>query len=557
MMHTVFFTLAQSEAGGYFSYVKLGAVAVLVIAWAFACQWVDLDAILVKTKREQWNLIVLSGGLAGWFVLFFVPWPGNLFFLGLAFFLLLAGGGLLAYVFHRNGRVVKQARVLTWAHVLRLAARAKGEKKEKVDKGIRVLLGTADGKAVKRPDDPTEREAFDEVQEFLFDTLWRRVTDVDLVVGAESVRVVQRIDGVASERPNSLSVETAGHVVNYLKKLTGLNPEERRRPQTGALRAGLLTDSVNLGRVEITASGSTAGEKLRLRVQSPAQLKRINALGLAEPRVESLRQLIKAPSGLVLFSAPKHNGITTTQYAVMREHDAFMQNLHTLEKAPLLELDNITQHKYRHDPDISYARQVQTVLRREPDVLLIGECEDRETALLACQAAGDDKKIYLAIEAGSCIDALARLLAFVENPPIVAKALLGVVNQRLIRILCTTCRQSYRPDEKLLRKANLPADKIETFYRQPTEPILDRRGRETICQTCQGSGYVGRTGVFEILVVDKSIQALIAEGGPLKAVKVQARKNRMYYLQEEGLLKVIDGTTSLNEILRGLRVDAA
>ncbi|MCP4591583.1 MAG: Flp pilus assembly complex ATPase component [bacterium] len=554
-MQTVLITLAQAAPDEYFSPLKMGVVAAMVVGWAFACQWADVDADYVKTRREQWNLIILAGGVAGMFVLFFVPWPGSLFFLGLAFFLLLAGGGLLAYIFHRNGRVTKGARVLTPSHVKRLIAHRPGEKQEKVDKGIRVLLATVDGKSVKRPEDRDEAECFDELQEFLFDAFWHRSTEVELAIGAEKTRLVYRVDGVASERSEELSVETADRVIGYMKKLAGINPEERRRPQTGFVQVALLAAGADMSRVEVVTSGTTAGERLRLKAQSPAQLKQIDELGIAEPRVDSVRALVKAPTGLVLFSGPRQSGVTTTQYAVLREHDAFMQNLHTLEKAPLLELDNVTQHKYRNDPDISYARQVQTVLRREPDVMLIGECQDRETAQLACESAAEEKKIYLAIEAGSCIDALARYLAFVEDPPKVAEGLLGIINQRLIRTLCTTCRQSYRPEEKLLRKANLPVDKIDTFYRQPTEPVLDRRGKEAICQTCQGSGYVGRTGVFEVLVVDKEIRALITQGAPLKAVKAQARKKRMHYLQEEGLLKVMDGDTSLNEVLRGLRTE--
>jgi len=559
-MHIALFALAQSltQSGpaGYFSYVKLAVVGLCVVGWAFACQWADGDAIRVKTKREQWNLIVFSGGVAGLLVLFFIPWPGNLFFLGLAFFVLLGGSGLLAYVFHRNRRVVNTARVLTWSHAKRTVSRAKGQKKEKVDKGIRVLLATENGKSVKRPEETADIEAYDEVQDFLFDAFWRRATEVDLAIGTEKARVIYRIDGVASEKLEGTTVEGAERVITYMKQLAGLDPEERRRPQTGHVQAALLADGADMARVEVTTSGSTAGERLRLRVRSAAQLKRIDGLGFAEPRLEALRELIKARTGLLIFSGPRQNGVTTTQYAVMREHDAFMQNLHTLEKVPLLELDNITQHRYRNDPDVNYARQVRTVLRREPDVMLIGECEDSETAQLACQAVADDKKIYLAIEANSCIDALARFLALVEDPPSVVKALRGVINQRLVRVLCSTCRQSYRPDEKLLRKANLPVDKIDTFYRQPTEPITDKRGREIICQTCRGSGYLGRVGVFEVLEMDKSTLALISEGAPMKAIKAQARKNRMHYLQEEGLLKVIDGTTSLNEILRGLRVNS-
>jgi type II secretory ATPase GspE/PulE/Tfp pilus assembly ATPase PilB-like protein len=131
--------------------------------------------------------------------------------------------------------------------------------------------------------------------------------------------------------------------------------------------------------------------------------------------------------------------------------------------------------------------------------------------------------------------------------------LLGIINQRLIRLLCPACRQSFKPDESLLKKANLPVDKIENFHRPPTEPVFDRKGREIVCQTCQGSGYVGRTAVAEVLVVDDPTRQLIREGAPIKQIKAQARKNRMYYMQEEGLLKVIEGSTSLDEVIRGLR----
>jgi type II secretory ATPase GspE/PulE/Tfp pilus assembly ATPase PilB-like protein len=129
-----------------------------------------------------------------------------------------------------------------------------------------------------------------------------------------------------------------------------------------------------------------------------------------------------------------------------------------------------------------------------------------------------------------------------------------VINQRLVRILCTECREAYKPDEATLKKLNIPASKIERFYRPPTEPKLNKRGKEIVCPNCQGSGYVGRVGVFELLTADPAVSKLIAEGAPIDRIKAQCRKNKMYYLQEEGLLKVIDGTTSMNEVLRCLRV---
>jgi type II secretory ATPase GspE/PulE/Tfp pilus assembly ATPase PilB-like protein len=152
-------------------------------------------------------------------------------------------------------------------------------------------------------------------------------------------------------------------------------------------------------------------------------------------------------------------------------------------------------------------------------------------------------------------DALARYLKLVEDPKLGAAALLAVMNQRLVRKLCTTCREAFKPDETLLKKLNLPVSKIEYFYRTPTQPILDKKGNEIICQSCQGSGYLGRTGVFELLVLDDTIKGLIAKQAPMDQVKNAARKNKMYYLQEEGLLKVMEGVTSLDEIIRGLRDD--
>ena len=196
---------------------------------------------------------------------------------------------------------------------------------------------------------------------------------------------------------------------------------------------------------------------------------------------------------------------------------------------------------------------LQTVVRREPDVVMVGECEDRETAQVAAGAALDDRKIYLGMRGKDCFDTLSKYLSLVDDNPSAAQALLAVLNQRLVRILCTECREAFRPDPNTLKKLNLPVDKIERFYRPPSEPLVDKKGRPIVCPNCQNTGYVGRTGVYELLVVDDAIKTLIAEGASINRIKSQCRKNKMYYLQEEGLLKVIDGTTSMNEILRVLR----
>ncbi len=160
----------------------------------------------------------------------------------------------------------------------------------------------------------------------------------------------------------------------------------------------------------------------------------------------------------------------------------------------------------------------------------------------------------MGMEAKDSFDALSQYLALVGDKDMAAKALLGVIAQRLIRILCTQCREAFEPDAATLKKLNIPADKIEHFYRPPSETKTNRKGKPVVCPKCRGTGYVGRSGIFELLTVDPPVAKLIEAGAPINRIKTQCRKAKMYYLQEEGLLNVMDGTTSMNEILRCLRI---
>ncbi|MCH7700402.1 MAG: Flp pilus assembly complex ATPase component TadA [Planctomycetes bacterium] len=539
--------------GGYFALHKVVIVGIGFLLWCLVCQWVDRDTDVVKTKREQWNGIVLSGGITGLLVLLAGPWAGATFYLGLAFWLLLSSGTILAYVIHRNGRVTQSSRVLTVDYFRRLASGNK-QKKKRTSDDDRVRIADADGAHIDPPEDPEEYQQYVATQDFLYEMLWRRASDTDMLVGKQRVRIMYRIDGVATEAGNGVGVEDADRVLSYLKVVSGQNPNERRRPQSGKLQVALLGEGKPLDDLEVHTSGSTEGERLRLRLREAAALKRIDQLGFAKPRLDKIKEMLGTTDGLILFSGGRQTGVTTTQYAVLKNHDAFMRNIYTLEARPLLEVENVTQNKHEsRNTDVSYARQLQTVLRRAPDVVMIGECPDRETAEIAVRAAGNGKKIYLALQGKDCFDALERFRKLLNDSAALSRVLLGVTSQRLVRELCTACRQAYRPDPTILKKANLPVDKIEHFHRPPTEPILDKKGNEIICPKCQGTGYAGRSGVFELLAVDDEVAKLLAASAEMRQVKAQCRKNKMYYLQEEGLLKVIGGTTSMNEIIRALK----
>lgn len=548
---------AVPDSGLYVNAIKIAIVVVLLLGWAAAAQWVDRDTDVVKTKREQWNVIVMSGSFVGFLVLFLAPWRGTgLFAAGLGLAILIIGGGIMAYVVHRNGRVVPAARVLTPDHLRQLLSGGKDKKSKVQDKGQRVRIADHAGKPQMLPDEQEDALDYQATQDMLYDLLWRRASDVDMLAGKEKYRLVYRIDGVATERPEGIPPEDGERVMRYLKRTAGLNVEEIRRPQTGRIQAALLAHAGSMGYTEVHTSGTTAGERLRLKFATGPTVLRSPELGLAPARLEALNGIIAKHTGMLIVSSPVHAGLTTTAYAVLKSHDAYMQNIHALERRPLCDLDNITQRTYEgNNADVNYARMLQSVLRREPDIVFVAECEDRETAQIASRAAAEDRKIYLGVVAKDCFDALSKYLTFLDDPALAAKALVGVINQRLIRKLCTDCREAYKPDPAVLKRLNLPADKIDKFYRPPTEPLLDKKGREIICPNCQGTGYVGRTGVFELLVVDPAITKLIAEKAPVERIKVQARTNRMLFLTEEAIEKVKDGTTGMDEVIRCLKDD--
>ena len=544
----------------YTSVIKAGLAAGMFILWCLCVQWIDRDAVRVKTVREKWNILAMATGILGLFAWLMIPWPDwATYFLGWALYVFISGGGVLMYVAHRNKRVSQQRRVLTAQHFSRLTSF--GQSEDKLDRSKHetlVRLFDKDKKPVSLDNDFEAAEQFSATQEVFYDALWHRASEIDLSVTGEATKLSYVIDGVSAERRDFVTLEQAAQVIIFVKKMASFDVEDRRRPQHGTVWACLLGGSGEPAQLEVHTSGTTAGERLRIKVVEHDAVRSLSELGVHPQRLEMLKKLIATEKGMIICSGPPRSGVTTTLYTIIQSHDAYVQNVHTLEKRRLREIDNITQHNYDStNREKSYARQLQTVLRREPDVVMVGEMDDKETARLSAKSSLEGKKIYAGITATDSFEALDTLLAWIKDRKAAANALLAITNQRLMRKLCPTCREAYRPDPSLLRKANLPVDSIDHFYRPPTQQIFDKQGREIVCPTCQGTGYGGRIGVFELLVIDDVLREMIKKGANTTQIKAQARKKKMYYFQEEGLLKTMEGTTSMNEILRCLRTDKA
>ena len=189
---------------------------------------------------------------------------------------------------------------------------------------------------------------------------------------------------------------------------------------------------------------------------------------------------------------------------------------------------------------------------------MAGDSPDNETLAFAAAAGRQQKKLYLGMTANDTFSALRRYLDAVGDPGLAASSLVTLTNQRLVRVLCTACRRAYKPDPALLKKGNLPTGENRPFYRPPNpeELEVDKHGNQLICQVCQGSGYLGRTGVFEILAIDEQLRGLIAKGADIQTMKAEARKKGMLYLQEVALHKVYEGATSIAEVLRVTKEEA-
>ncbi len=538
----------------FFGPVKVAVFLLLGLTWAATGAWVDKDTLKAKTPRLPWNAAHLGAGLLGLALWLVLPWIAGLF----AFLLLYAGAGL-AYVTHRNGRVAPAQRVLTPAHFQRLFSK-KPETEETIHAGDRVRIKGADGRQPKWPTDPEERAGYAALQDLLFDAIWRRATVVDMALQGDAARILYRVDGVNRER-ESMARPLADGAVGHLKRVAGMDPQELRKPQsgklTGAIGPGGKQDKVV--EIQVQSSGDTTRQRVTMRLLSEESRFRLPEIGLSDRHRTQLEDLIaQRPHGVIIVCGPRESGLTSTLYAFIRGHDAFMKNIHTLEMSKAMEIENVTQTVFdSRGGEVTYSRQLQSVLRMDPDVVLVSDCPDRETAELVAAAGNSNKRVYVGLSASDTLSALRRYLQLVGDNELAAGGLDAVMAQRLVRKLCTECRKAYKPDPVLLKKANLPVGENRPFYRppNPNELEVDKKGNPIVCSACQGSGYIGRTGIFEVLVVDDEIRALLARGAPLQNVKAVARKNGMQYLQEAGIHCVYEGVTSINEVLRVTRED--
>jgi general secretion pathway protein E len=355
----------------------------------------------------------------------------------------------------------------------------------------------------------------------------------------ESRSVVRfRVDGMLRdivEPPRGLH----GVIVSRVKVMAQLDIAEKRLPQDGRIALRLAGRPVDV-RVSTLPTGHGERVVLRLLDKQAGRLT-LTALGMSSSILAQLQQLIRQPHGILLVTGPTGSGKTTTLYAGLGELDARRQNIVTVEDPIEYDLDGVGQTQINSRIGLGFAQALRSILRQDPDVIMIGEIRDLETAQIAVQASLTGHLVLATLHTNDAASAVTRLVDMGVEPFLLASSLIGVVAQRLVRKLCIECRARHTPDAGQRR--------ILGFDASATGQIYVPAG----CTQCLLSGYRGRTGIYELLTIDDALRTLIHDGAPDAALRDHARAHGMLELREDGLRWVRDSITSMEEVLRVTR----
>ena len=521
----------------YISLPKILGMLVLIVPWLLAAPWVHKDSIHIRAPKNLWSWILLGTGAGTftlWLILPYYP-------IGLLLYVVVVSSVLIAYLAYRNSKVPPEEKIKITALI------GMGPRKEKVAITTHLKVYDNTGKAVLTPDaeqgDPAVAKAYNMAQDLLYDMIFSRASEADISPAGQGVRIRFLVDGVTVDRPE-MSVSDNEAIIQYLKPVAGMNDEQRRQPQDGKLFVDVAGSQVE---IMLTTAGTSHGQKMRFKIVQEFVKTRLNELGVESKLAERLRAINESTNGLLIVSGKPGSGVTSTIYSLLKEQDAFIKQLISLEASISVDMENITQHAYGTDAELP--TQLASAIRRDPDVIMIDQCPNKQVADQICKTAAA-KLIILAIPAGDSFTALAKWVKVCGDAKSATRILRGIVCQTLMRKLCPACREPYSPDLALLAKANIRSEQIEAFYRPPTSPLTDEKGRPYTCPTCQGIGYYGRMAAFELLELNDELRQLIISGAGLSQIKTAVRKAGMLYLQEQALRKVIGGETSIQEVVR-------
>ena len=343
-----------------------------------------------------------------------------------------------------------------------------------------------------------------------------------------------RMDGVLHDYtkiPNSLYQE----VVSRIKVMAKLNVAEKRVPQDGKIRVRIGSKDYD---IRVSTIPTLHGERVVLRLlEKTGSLLTLNELGLSERDVEKVKRLAQRPYGIVLVTGPTGAGKSTTLYAMLLHVKNPKKNIITIEDPVEYQVKGISQIQVNPKVGLTFAAGLRSILRQDPDIIMVGEIRDPETAEVAVQAALTGHLVLSTLHTNDAPSAITRLKDMGIEPFLIASSLEGVIAQRLVRKICEHCKEPYEPTREELRELGLPESENFVFY----------RGRG--CEHCLGTGYRGRTGIFEVLELDEELKKLINQTQDANEIRELARNKGFRTMLEDGIDKILGGITTSSEVL--------
>jgi general secretion pathway protein E len=381
------------------------------------------------------------------------------------------------------------------------------------------------------------------VNVMILEALRARASDIHLEATHEGLRVRYRTDGVLQEISHPPRQFQAA-VISRIKIMAGLNIAERRLAQDGRIRLKLSDRELDL-RVSITPALHGEGVVLRI-LDRGAGVRDLDEIGLSDAVHRSFDHLIRQPHGVVLVTGPTGSGKTTTLYGGIRRLNQPGVKIVTVEDPIEYQMDGVTQIPVSPKIGLTFAAALRSILRHDPDIIMVGEMRDRETAEIAIQAALTGHMVFSTLHTNDAASGVTRMVDMGVEPYLVAATVSGIMAQRLVRLVCDACAEPEHPPPEAMEQfdAILPDIPGPRF----------RRGRG--CEACGGSGYRGRTGIYELMVLTEEIRSRIIAGAPLAEIRSLAQTNGLVPLRAAGLAKACAGITTLSEVLRVTREES-
>jgi general secretion pathway protein E len=373
------------------------------------------------------------------------------------------------------------------------------------------------------------------INAILSEAVREKASDIHIETFEDKLSVRYRIDGVLSE---VLSPKRAlgPLLVSRLKVMARLDIAEKRVPQDGRISVRIAGHAVD---IRMSTIPSAYGERVVLRLlDKQAGHLQLSQLAMPEAVYEGFRRALHSPHGIILVTGPTGSGKTTTLYAGLSEINETARNILTIEDPVEYMLPGVGQTQVNPKVDMTFARGLRAILRQDPDVVMVGEIRDLETAEIAVQASLTGHLVLSTLHTNTAIGAVTRLQDMGVEPFLLSSSLIGVMAQRLVRLLCVDCREPFEPSRQELELLGLDAGEL-------TAPLY----RPVGCARCNNTGYRGRTGIYELIEVDEALRTLIHDGASEQSMAAQARQ-RFASIQADGRRRILAGETSLQEVLR-------